>query len=563
MKRIGRYEIIDQLGHGSMAVIYRAKDTTLDREIALKTLSIEGLRDPELLERFYREARSCAKLRHPNIVTVFDFGKQEDLAYIAMELLEGSDLRRIIADRTSMSPERKLDIMAGVCSALAHAHANGIVHRDIKPSNIFVESNGQPRLLDFGIAYIPASSLTVVGRSLGTPRYMSPEQLEGHSCDARSDIFSTAVVIYEFLSGQHPFGGFPGKPLSHGPSLLDVLPGCPPDLDATLQRALAPKPQLRLSSAAELASVLREARAKIDRGCSLEEPLPPQESAGRSAGTETILSAVLVNLQRFDEAADCGDLAAARSALAAMQSVGAQDSRYAVALEQAAKRLTEIESAPGAGAHEERPSRDLTVPVNLLVKPSTPEPRERNATASRLDIAAPTLIGQTVFLKKHEEPSVPLPHPVDPSSVPLLGAVTGLPVERRRARSRIGGLLLFAMLVSGLAGAGLYLYKTHFSTPPHSMPAVALATVLPAEAFLFLSPDSSRSPIASVHHGDSLNVLRPPRYREQQWTEVQQVSATHVSSIVFIRTANLGNWSSSDPAVEQHLQELFDPQAKQ
>ena len=179
MTRVGKYELAEKLGEGSMGVIYRAKDTVLERDVALKTLTTAGVHDGELLERFYREARACARLRHPNIVTVYDFGEDGSLAYIAMELLEGEDLRAVIAERRALTLEQKLVLMAAVCEGLHHAHGKAIVHRDIKPSNIFVTSDGQPRILDFGVARMPASSLTTSGRVLGTPHYMAPEQLTG------------------------------------------------------------------------------------------------------------------------------------------------------------------------------------------------------------------------------------------------------------------------------------------------------------------------------------------------------------------------------------------------
>jgi serine/threonine protein kinase len=345
MSMLGRYQLMDRLGEGSMGVIYRAKDLVLEREVALKTLSTSGVKDDELLERFYREARACASLRHPNIVTVYDFGREEGVAYIAMELLEGSDLKKIISGTVAMQLGEKLRIIAAACDGLAHAHGMGIVHRDIKPSNIFLGTDGQPRILDFGVAHVPLSSLTVVGRVLGTPYYMSPEQMLGQACDGRSDIFSMAIVGVEFIAGQLPFRGSPTERLKRDlPDLvLRDRPDIPGEVHAVLQRALVREPADRYASAAEFASALRDIAGRLP---SLTMAFEDTHTGLRPAGgTETILSAVLINLHEFEDAADRGDIGVARRAFAEMKRAGAQNSCYVVALEKSAKRLAELESA--------------------------------------------------------------------------------------------------------------------------------------------------------------------------------------------------------------------------
>ena len=358
MSMLGRYQLMDRLGEGSMGVIYRAKDLVLEREVALKTLSISGVKDDELLERFYREARACASLRHPNIVTVYDFGREEGVAYIAMELLEGSDLKKIISGTVAMPLGEKLRIIAAVCDGLAHAHGIGIVHRDIKPSNIFLGMDGQPRILDFGVAHVPLSSLTVAGRVLGTPYYMSPEQMLGQACDGRSDIFSMAIVAFEFIAGQLPFRGSPSERLKRDlpDFVLSDRPDIPGEVRAVLQRALAREPADRYASAAEFASALRDIAGKLPSLTMAFED--PHTGLRPAAGTETILSAMLINLREFEDAADCGDIVVARRAFAEMKRAGAQNSCYVVALEQSAKRLAELESAEVARV---RPSREKTI----------------------------------------------------------------------------------------------------------------------------------------------------------------------------------------------------------
>src|SRR5262249_24965378 len=155
--------------------------------------------DPELRERFYQEARTCAGLQHQNIVTVFDLGESDSLVYIAMELLHGEDLQRLIERRHPYTVETKLALMIEICAALDHAHRHGVIHRDIKPSNIFIQRDDHAKVLDFGIARLPNSVLTSRGKVLGTPNYMAPEQLLVKASDGRSDVFSAAIVFFEFL----------------------------------------------------------------------------------------------------------------------------------------------------------------------------------------------------------------------------------------------------------------------------------------------------------------------------------------------------------------------------
>ena len=180
MPSLGKYTLVEKLGVGSMGTVYRATDTILDREVALKTIRTNADADAELRERFYREGQNSAhRLQHHNLDTVFDLGEQEDFAYIAMELLSGSDFRRIIEARVQIPLILKIDAMIQICEALGHAHQQGIIHRDVKPSNLFLSENGRPKVLDFGIARLPSSHLTMVGRVLGTPNYMAPEQSPG------------------------------------------------------------------------------------------------------------------------------------------------------------------------------------------------------------------------------------------------------------------------------------------------------------------------------------------------------------------------------------------------
>jgi len=206
---LGRYEIIKELGRGAMGVVYLAKDPKINRTVAIKTIELGGdLEQAErehIITRFYREAEAAGKLSHPNIIKVYDAGEEEDLAYLAIEYLEGEDLKKYCVKGNLLPLERAIEVVMKVADALAYAHSQGVVHRDIKPANIMLLKNGDVRVTDFGIARISGSTATQTGTVLGTPSYMSPEQIAGKRVDGRSDIFSLGVVLYELLTGKKPF----------------------------------------------------------------------------------------------------------------------------------------------------------------------------------------------------------------------------------------------------------------------------------------------------------------------------------------------------------------------
>ena len=211
-KRLGHYELHGLLGKGGMGVVYRGRDTKLDRPVAVKVLRADLDADPETNERFLREARAAAELNHRNIIQIYDFGEEAGSAFIVMELLDGSSLRELLDTRLDLSFERKLQIMTGVCEGVAFSHSRSIVHRDLKPGNLFLTTDHQVKVLDFGLARIESSNLTRSGLVFGTPDYMSPEQVCGKVVDERSDIFSLGAVFYELLTGRQPFGARPGSP---------------------------------------------------------------------------------------------------------------------------------------------------------------------------------------------------------------------------------------------------------------------------------------------------------------------------------------------------------------
>jgi serine/threonine-protein kinase len=212
MDRIGRYKIVRELGRGAMGVVYHAIDPNIGRPVAIKTIYFGGTRKPEEIERqrerLFREARSAGMLSHPGIVTIYDVEQQGDLAYIAMEYVDGPTLDQVLSEADPLNAERMFGILAQTAVALDYAHSKGIVHRDIKPANIMLSADGTAKIADFGIAKITAAeNLTMTGSIVGTPHYMSPEQVQGQPVDGRSDQFSLAVIAYEMLTGEKPYTG--------------------------------------------------------------------------------------------------------------------------------------------------------------------------------------------------------------------------------------------------------------------------------------------------------------------------------------------------------------------
>lgn len=207
MQTIGKYQVEKVLGRGGMGTVYQARDPVIHRTVALKTMTPGLAETPELKARFLREAQAAGGLRHQNIVTVYDLGEDRGQPYIAMEFVEGQDLEKIIQSRQPLSVEWKIDVLRQVCEGLGYAHRAGIVHRDVKPANIRVTSEGEVKIMDFGIAHLQSSTMTKSGLVLGTVHYMAPEQVEGQKIDHRADIFSVGAIAYELLAYRRPFEG--------------------------------------------------------------------------------------------------------------------------------------------------------------------------------------------------------------------------------------------------------------------------------------------------------------------------------------------------------------------
>ena len=259
----GRYRLVELLGQGGMATIYRATDAQLGREVAVKVLHPEYGRDPDFVARFKQEAQAAASLSHPNIVGVYDFGTDAVGPYIVMELVDGEDVATLLARNGPLPPRQAARLAAEVAHALAAAHARGIVHRDVKPGNVLVSSDGRVKVTDFGIARAWSDArLTLPGVTLGSVHYFSPEQALGEQATEASDIYSLGIVLYELLSGRRPWEGDSAAAvamarISAPPPLVSaVRPNVPPVLEAIDRRALSPDPAARYVSAKAMADAL-------------------------------------------------------------------------------------------------------------------------------------------------------------------------------------------------------------------------------------------------------------------------------------------------------------------
>jgi serine/threonine-protein kinase len=280
-ERIGKYRIIGELGRGTMGEVYKAHDPVLNRFVALKTLPLKPGPDTETLQRFQREAQAAALLNHPNIVTVHDFGEEGGLLYMAMELLEGIDLREAIDRQLFSSLDEKLSAMDAVLAALDYAHAKGVIHRDIKPANIHLGKDRQVKIMDFGLARVSTSEMTQEGIVLGTPNYMSPEQALGDKVDGRTDLFSSGAVLYELITGHKPFEADTTPSVlfqvvhKQPPPVRRWAPEMPPAVVAVVNRALEKDLKQRFPSAGDMRAALSIARNGAKAAPATAAPMRP------------------------------------------------------------------------------------------------------------------------------------------------------------------------------------------------------------------------------------------------------------------------------------------------
>jgi len=269
--KIGKYDVIEILGKGGMGVVYKAMDNLIERVVAIKMMTGGFAENPDLLKRFYREAKSTGMLQHPNIVIVYDLGDHEGNPYLVMEFLDGEPLDKIIATHREVSMVEKLGYIIQACNGLGYAHQRGIVHRDIKPANLMVLKDGNCKIVDFGIARIGDNSMTRTGQVVGTITYMSPEQINAQVVDGRTDIFSAGVMLYELLTGTVPFDGKDTAStllkIIHEPPppLSNFIKNYPPELDTVINKALAKDREERYSTAEDFAFDLSRVQEQLKR----------------------------------------------------------------------------------------------------------------------------------------------------------------------------------------------------------------------------------------------------------------------------------------------------------
>jgi len=381
MDRIGRYKIVRELGRGAMGVVYLATDPTIGRPVAIKTIRLGEVSNAEerarLRERLFREARSAGVLSHPGIVTIYDMESQDDLAYIAMEYVNGPTLDQLLSG-PPLGPERMFSILGQTAVALDYAHQKGIVHRDIKPANIMVAEDGSVKITDFGIAKINTSEqFTMTGTIVGTPHYMAPEQVQGLAVDGRADQFSLAVIVFEMLTGEKPFTGEQLTTVVY--KIVAEEPALPHRLNSTLsqqisnvlRKALAKKPDARYPNCQKFVDALEAACnatkgwQPLTRGGSLT--LPTAVEARRPARVDHLAAAGATEETKTREGRKVGVLPVLFAVVVAAGLVG-------LIAWQAAPWITD--SGPKPAATETKPPAPLSTPPPVAAPPASPPPTE-------------------------------------------------------------------------------------------------------------------------------------------------------------------------------------------
>jgi serine/threonine protein kinase len=377
--KLGRYEVLNELGKGAMGIVYLAKDPVIGRMVAIKTIrTSQGDDDDsesrEFRERFVREAQTAGILSHPNIVTIHDIGEDSEsrTSFIAMEYIEGRNLKSLLADKKKFNWDEIADLIAQIAEALDYAHRKGIIHRDIKPANIILTTDGKIKITDFGIAKIASSNLTTTGQFLGTPNYMSPEQVSGAPVDGRSDIFSLGVVLYELLTNRKPFLGDNLTAISYKIVHEDFTPPAelsnevPPEFNAIVARAMAKDPWNRYQRGKDLALALYQLKAHLEEQKALED-LGTMVSAA-----ENLPTLKLSNLQE----------------LAARGGPGARNDATAAAPAGPQKTPPPMPKS-GAEATRPRPERPATSSPSVTPRPTTamtPAPTPASTSGASPDL---------------------------------------------------------------------------------------------------------------------------------------------------------------------------------
>ncbi|HKF45084.1 MAG TPA: protein kinase [Thermoanaerobaculia bacterium] len=370
LAKLGRYEVLSELGKGAMGIVYLARDPVIGRMVAIKTIRASSMGDDdsesrEFRERFIREAQTAGILSHPNIVTIHDIGEDPDtqISFIAMEYIEGKTLKGLLMEKAPFTSDQVADMIAQVAEAMDYAHRKGIIHRDIKPANIIVTADEKVKITDFGIAKIASSNLTTTGQFLGTPNYMSPEQVSGSPVDGRSDIFSLGVVLYELLTRRKPFSGENLTAISYKIVHEDFTPPAdlssevPPEFNPIVGRAMAKDPWNRYQRGKDFALALQQLRAHLE-----------EQKAMADLGT-VISGAPSTPAEHNAPTAKMENLAA----------IAAEGAREAEA--SASRRPTEAAPVPGPGPAAAEASASRSKARAPSPPPSSPAPAPTAAPA--------------------------------------------------------------------------------------------------------------------------------------------------------------------------------------
>jgi eukaryotic-like serine/threonine-protein kinase len=398
LSKLGRYEVLSELGKGAMGVVYLARDPVIGRMVAIKTIRASSMGDDdsestEFRERFVREAQTAGILSHPNIVTIHDIGEDPEthISFIAMEYIEGKTLKGLLVEKAPFTWDQTADMIGQVAEAMDYAHRKGIIHRDIKPANIIVTADQKVKITDFGIARIASSNLTTTGQFLGTPNYMSPEQVSGSPVDGRSDIFSLGVMLYELLTRRKPFSGENLTAISYKivhedfTPLAEMSSDVPPEFNPIVARAMAKDPWNRYQRGKDFALALQQLRAHLEEQRAMAD-LGTIVSSPSNVATQKMenLAAIAAEGAREAEASSSARKAPSPGAPAAAASAAAESS--------ASRRPT----SGTAGAPGPAP------PAASVPPASAPPPRPSTPPAGRRTLTLPALprVDAAAALKK-------------------------------------------------------------------------------------------------------------------------------------------------------------------
>jgi serine/threonine protein kinase len=528
--KLGRYEVVSELGKGAMGIVYLAKDPVIGRLVAIKTIRANQAGDEddtqEFRERFVREAQTAGILSHPNIVTIHDIGEDPDTqtSYIAMEYIEGKNVKMLLAEKTRFGFEQVSEIVAEVAEALDYAHRKGIIHRDVKPANIIITTDGKVKITDFGIAKIASSNLTTTGQFLGTPNYMSPEQVSGSPVDGRSDLFSLGVVLYELLTNRKPFQGDNLTAISykivhedHTPP-AELAPDVPSEFNDIVGRAMAKDPWNRYQRGKDMALALYQLKAQL-------EERKAQEDLGTmiSAAAEQVPTLKLANLKAIAEsgAPDPQETPSAMPAAGTMPAVGSSPLSATGAMGSARHE--------GSGSFSQSGSRRPATP-SAPVEPAPPSPQD----------VEPTVATSSTGTFGRPAPTLPVR--------PISGKEK-LPPTAPKKKSSMGAIAAAAVVLALVIGG--YFALRPRETPPAASSAAPAATAVPQAA----APDpqkaleQGRRLYDDGRYEESLVALRSVLEADPKNAEARKL-ATDAENAIRVRAEESGRAAQIESALE-------------